>query len=217
MSDLHGREARRAMISEAHTGPLDAEATADLELMTDLLSDPSTWAEPPADLEDRVVDAVATATPAPEASRSRSHRVPKILGVAAAAIAVVVTLTLVTTSRSAPPQYAASLRATALAPGARASARIMPNGAGFHVTLDAHGLAPLPAGGYYQAWLTNAAGIGVPIGTFSSSDGRVTLWSGVSPASFPKLTVTIEAPDGNQASSGRVVLIGFAVRHGSHR
>jgi hypothetical protein len=48
----------------------------------------------------------------------------------------------------------------------------------------------------------------VPIGTFSSSDGLVTLWSSVSPEQFPTITVTIEATDNQQGSSGRRVLIG---------
>jgi hypothetical protein len=47
----------------------------------------------------------------------------------------------------------------------------------------------------------------VPIGTFN--EGRnVTLWAGVSPASFGVLTVTRERADGNQASSGEKVLVG---------
>ena len=59
-----------------------------------------------------------------------------------------------------------------------------------------------------KAWLKDAAGTLVPIGTFSSSDAQVTLWSGVSPATYSTLTVTIEAPDNNQGSSGKVVLRG---------
>ena len=74
--------------------------------------------------------------------------------------------------------------------------------------LDARGLPKLPAGEYYQAWLKNAAGTLVPIGTFSSSDGRVTLWSGVSPKDFRVISVTIEAADGDQGSSGHRVLVG---------
>jgi hypothetical protein len=56
--------------------------------------------------------------------------------------------------------------------------------------------------------LKDASGTLVPIGTFSSSDDRVTLWSGVSPAKFPTLTITIEPVDNNQASSGQRVLMG---------
>ena len=91
---------------------------------------------------------------------------------------------------------------------ARASVAITHNDAGFRVSLDAHGLPQLDAGEYYQAWLKNAKGISVPIGTFSSSDDRVALWSGVSPAAFPTITVTREKADNDQASSGLVVLAG---------
>ena len=49
----------------------------------------------------------------------------------------------------------------------------------------------------------------MPIGSFN--DGRdVTLWAGVPPSSFSTLTVTQEVADGDQASSGLVVLIGQA-------
>jgi hypothetical protein len=56
--------------------------------------------------------------------------------------------------------------------------------------------------------LKDSHGTLVPIGTFSSSDGRVTLWSGVSPKDFNVISVTIEAADGDQGSSGDKVLTG---------
>ena len=78
---------------------------------------------------------------------------------------------------------------------------------GFRIVLEARGLPPLPPGEYYQAWLKNARGTLVPIGTFNT--GRdVTLWAGVSPKEFPTLTVTRERADGIQASSGEKVLVG---------
>ena len=126
---------------------------------------------------------------------------------AAAVIATVVATVLVTRSGTS-PDYEAQLRGTVSAPGAQASADITRNDAGFRITLDANDLPALRAGEYYQAWLKNAAGALVPIGTFSSSDGRVTLWSGLSPKDFPTLTVTIEATDNDQTSSGRQVLVG---------
>jgi hypothetical protein len=47
----------------------------------------------------------------------------------------------------------------------------------------------------------------VPLGTFN--EGRkVTLWAGVSPETFTMLSVTREEADGDQASSGRKVLVG---------
>ena len=46
----------------------------------------------------------------------------------------------------------------------------------------------------------------MPVGTFN--EGRkVTLWAGVSPEGFTALSVTREEADGNQASSGRKVLV----------
>jgi hypothetical protein len=46
----------------------------------------------------------------------------------------------------------------------------------------------------------------VPVGTFN--EGRkVTLWAGVSPKTFTSLSVTREQADGDQASSGRKVLV----------
>lgn len=47
----------------------------------------------------------------------------------------------------------------------------------------------------------------VPIGTFHDGD-HVVLWAGVALEQFPTLTVTEEDADGNQASSGRRVLVG---------
>ena len=80
--------------------------------------------------------------------------------------------------------------------------------AGFRVELRADDLPPLDDGRFYQAWLKGPSGA-IPIGTFSEGDGSwVTLWPGVSPEDYPELTVTIEATDGNQASSGELVLSG---------
>ena len=62
---------------------------------------------------------------------------------------------------------------------------------------------------FYQAWLRNAAGVLVPIGTFNEGED-VTLWAGVSPKDYPTLTVTRERSDGDQASSGERVLVGAA-------
>ena len=65
----------------------------------------------------------------------------------------------------------------------------------------------LDDGRFYEAWLKNAGGVLVPIGTFN--EGRkVTLWAGVSPQQFTTLTVTRERADGDQTSSGEKVLVG---------
>jgi hypothetical protein len=222
MTDDRPNDEREALI--AGDRRLEPDQAAELALLADLLADPSTWADPSPGLEDAIVRAVtdakpAAATSAPradagsrhEAEQSRRRRVVVSLVAAAAAIAIVVVVAAVALSRGAgSPDYAANLSATALAPGAHATVDIDKTAAGFRVTLDASGLPHLQAGEYYQAWLKNAAGVLVPIGTFSSSDGRVTLWSGVSPKAYPTITVTIEAADADQSSSGRRVLVGDA-------
>jgi hypothetical protein len=216
MTDRPTNEEREKLLADARGGALEPQEAAELELLADVLGDSSTWAEPSTGLEDAVVRAVADAEPTTttsgtrpargEARRGRRRVLASVL-TAAAVIATVVATVLVTRGGTS-PDYEAQLTATGSAPGAQASADITRNDAGFRITLDADGLPALPAGEYYQAWLKNAAGALVPIGTFSSSDGRATLWSGVSPEDFPTLTVTIEAPDNDQTSSGRRVLVG---------
>lgn len=77
---------------------------------------------------------------------------------------------------------------------------------GWRIELDAD-LPRLDDGEYYQAWLRNAAGTLVPIGTFNEGDD-VVLWAGVSPLEYPNFSVTREKADGDQGSSGDRVLTG---------
>jgi hypothetical protein len=220
MSDSPTNEEREALIAGDRVHALEPDEAAEISLLADLLADPSSWVEPRSGLEDRIVGAVRAAdadtTPsvgpvaagvhhAPASRRRR--RVVAALAAAAAAIVIVVVTVLVAQGGSG-PDYEAQLTATGLAPGARATVDISRTDAGFRVTLDARGLPHLRAGEYYQAWLKNAADTLVPIGSFSSSDDTVTLWSGVSPKTFPTISVTIESMDNDQASSSRRVLVG---------
>jgi len=207
---------RWALITGGRTRPLVPSEATEVSLLAELLADPSTWVEPRAGLEDEIVHAVVEAGPGlhlasqPHAvSTSRWHRRAAIIGGAAAAIILVAVFAGVFVRHTeAGIAYEAQLQATALAPGAHASVGVMHSAAGFRVVLDSHELPPLPDGQYYQAWLKNAEGTGVPIGTFSSSQDYVTLWAGASPDEFPIISVTIEAADNDQASSGQAVLVG---------
>jgi hypothetical protein len=219
MTDRPTNEEREELLADARGGALDPQEAGELPLLADVLADPSTWAEPGAGLEDTVVRAVAAGaepTTIPprtsDARRTSRHRRRRVLASALAAAALIATVvaTVLVTRGGTSPDYEAQLRGTVSAPRAQASADITRNDAGFRITLDANRLPALRAGEYYQAWLKNAAGALVPIGTFSSSDGRVTLWSGLSPKDFPTITVTIEATDNDQTSSGRRVLVGEA-------
>jgi Anti-sigma-K factor rskA, C-terminal len=208
---------RWALITGGRTRPLVPSEATEVSLLAELLADPSTWVEPQAGLEDTVVRAVVDAGPylhlAPEPQAvptSRWHHRAAIIGGAAAAAVILIALFAGVFVRHTEARivYDGELQATALAPSAHASAGVMQSDAGFRVVLDAHELPQLPEGRYYQAWLKNAQGIGVPIGTFSSSQDYVTLWAGASPDEFPIISVTIEAADDNQASSGQAVLVG---------
>jgi hypothetical protein len=214
MSDRR-QEELEALIANARTEGLAPHEADELSLLAELLGDPSTWAEPTSGLEDSVVQAVleAPSVAGPVATPGRADRAarrPRLaLSLVAAAAAIAIVAGAVAVIRREPsPMFKSRLTATALAPAAHARAEVYRNSAGFHVTLEAGGLAQLPAGEYYQAWLKNASGILVPIGSFSSSDGRITLWSGVSPREFNTMSVTIEKTDGDARSSGQRVLAG---------
>jgi hypothetical protein len=215
---------------------------AELEALSTLLADPGLWAEPPADLEDRVVARIAAEARSPGVVRDldharelrdghapssaggarpsraghgheaavRRHWRPGFLVAAAAGIAAVaVGAWLLFRSVAPQAQFTVALTATELAPGASGSVSMVRTDSGWDIQLTASGLPRLDGGQFYQAWLRNADGILVPIGTFNGGND-VRLWAGVSPADFPTFTVTQEAADGDQASSGQRVLVGTA-------
>ena len=207
MSDLTPHEDRESMILDGYEGPLGPDEVSDAELLASILADSSSWAEPRDDLEDDIVRAVEHDVPEHSRAPWFSRRL-FMVSTAAAAIVLLLAAVVVMRNDSSSKDFNATLRATELAPTAHGDGEITHNNAGFRIEMYAHDLPMLHAGEYYQAWLKNAAGVGVPIGTFSSSDDHVTLWSGVSPEVFPTMTVTIEATDNNPSSSGRVVLVG---------
>jgi hypothetical protein len=131
-----------------------------------------------------------------------------LVGAAATTAVLAVAIGLVVFgSSSTGERFQAALAPTGLAPGATGEATLTKTSSGWRIELDATGLPRLEKGRFYEAWLRNAAGVLVPIGTFN--EGRsVTLWAGVSPKEFKALTVTRERADGDQASSGEKVLVG---------
>jgi len=180
---------------------------AEIERVHGVLADPAVWAEPPLDLQERVVAAIAEEA---GAGRRRRRIRYSVMAVAAAVVlAAGVTVGLQATPRDEPVQFAAPLTGTPLAPHAAANATLTKTQSGWKIELHATGLPRRTDGEFYEAWLKSDAGLLVPIGTFNEG-ADVTLWAGVGPSTFPTLTVTKEVADGNQASSGQVVLIGQA-------
>jgi hypothetical protein len=196
---------RAAYITDGGRRQLDFGQSAEVRLIADLLADASTWSEPRHRLGDTVVDAV---TDLASGSRRPRRRVSKIVAGAAVVLATVAIVFGIVAREDAHAEFDAELRATASAPNASASAELYRNRSGFRVVLDARDLPTLPPGRYYQAWLKNAAGAVIPIGSFSSSQDEVTLWSGASTVGFVRMMVTVESNVDHLASSGPVVLVG---------
>jgi anti-sigma-K factor RskA len=138
--------------------------------------------------------------------RARTSRFAAV-GLAVATVAAAAVAVVVLSRGSSAERFHAALGSTGLVPGAEGEATLTKTTSGWRIELDATGLPRLDNGRFYEGWLKNAAGVLVPIGTFN--EGRkVTLWAGVSPEHFTTLTVTRERADGDQASSGKKVLLG---------
>jgi len=194
-------ESRAELEAQIETSPILADRLAEQERAVSLLRGAGDEVEAPAGLRARL-----------EAQRSaRTVRTPRRLalgGVAAAAVAAAAIVAVVVVgSGSHGTRFQAALGSTPLAPGASGEATLTRTTSGWRIHLDATGLPRLAGDRFYEAWLRGSEGVLVPIGTFNEAR-NVTLWAGVSPASYKVLTVTRERADGNQASSGEKVLVG---------
>jgi hypothetical protein len=191
-----------------------------------VLSLPETWADPPPALQDEILSSMraerdrAGSTPsnvtdlaARDSHRrvtSRRARRPFWVGIAAAAALAVAVAVGISTLRGSSPDETVALVGTELAPTASGQAEISSTPSGFRIDLDIDGLAPATPGTYYQAWLKNAAGDLVTIGTFHARGGGhdIVLWSAVDPQDYSTLTVTLQRDGAGAESSGQVVLAG---------
>ncbi len=219
---------RIAYLSGEAVDSLTARERAELDELRALLGTPATWEEPDAALQERVVSAIADearrprpveSAPAapvkpetPRPRRRRWFRRPALAfgGLATAAAAIVVAIVLAVGSSSpAPLRFAMVVSGTTLAPGAHGSGTLTKMSSGWEIQLSATGLPHLSGSHYYQAWLKNAAGILVPVGTFNDAQ-HVILWSGAPVTQFRSFSVTVQPANGNPVSSGRLVLVGTA-------
>ena len=194
-------EHRAEVEARIEASPILADRLAEQERAVGLLRGAGDEVEAPAGLRARL-----------DAQRSaRTVRTPRRLvlgGVAAAAVAAAAVVAVVVVgSGSTGTRFQAALGSTPLAPGASGEATLTRTTSGWRIHLDATGLPRLAGDRFYEAWLRGSEGVLVPIGTFNEAR-NVTLWAGVSPASYKVLTVTRERADGNQASSGEKVLVG---------
>ena len=200
---------------------LDDGDRADLDDLKALLSEPSVWATPPAELEDAVVAAVgAEAEAAPPASRSmptarsaqRSwRRAAPWIGAAAAAVVLAVGLVAVSGQDEGSDELVVALAPPDSTSDLAGSATLTRSASGWRIELDAPGLPRLDDGRFYEAWMRSDDDVVVSLGTFNEGED-VVLWGGVPPREFPTITVTREEADGDPSSSGDRVLSGQIVR-----
>jgi hypothetical protein len=195
-------ERRVELEARIESSPILADRLAEQQRAVALLRDAGEQVDAPAGLRTRL-DAQRSARPVRTPRRLALGGVA-VAAVAAAAVAVAV---VVGGSGSHGTRFQAALGPTPLAAGSSGEATLTRTQSGWRIHLHATGLPRLSGDRFYEAWLRSSTGVLVPIGTFNEGD-NVTLWAGVSPASYKVLTVTRERADGNQASSGQKVLVG---------
>lgn len=140
-------------------------------------------------------------------SLSRLSWAVPVTAVAAAALTVGVVAVDRWLEPDPPPGQVHQATGSQLAPSADARVVIRDMPAGFAIAIDARGLPAAAPGSYYAAWLRGPSGT-VPLGSFHAHrTGRpVTLWSGVDPAAYPTLVVTLQAEGEPLTPSELVVL-----------
>jgi hypothetical protein len=191
---------RRAALETRVAGSSElADRLAEQTRAVELTRSAAATVEAPASLRERIE--------APQ--RARRSTMPRRIGLIAAGAAAVlaVAVGLSVSGSQTSDRFHAALAPTGAVPDARGEATLTKTTSGWRIELDATGLPRLDGARFYQAWLRNAAGVLVPIGSFNEGED-VTLWAGVSPKDFTTLTVTREQADGEQASSGEKVLVG---------
>jgi Anti-sigma-K factor rskA, C-terminal len=193
-------ERRAALETRIAESPELADLLAEQQRAVELAHFAAAEVDAPASLRARIE----------EPRRARRTLTPRrlaLVGAGAAAVLVVAIGLSVLGSETSGERFNAALAPTDVLPGAGGEATLTKTISGWRIELDATGLPRLDGGRFYEAWLRNAAGVLVPIGTFNEGQD-VTLWAGVSPKDFTTLTITRELSDGDQASSGEKVLVG---------
>lgn len=208
-----------------HLDSLDDPSEDELAELAALLVRVDAWDDPPPELEDAVVaaiaaevdaerDAVVAASARHDAPTSlaqyRSRRVVSMTGLLGAAAAVAVMIAgIVLIRRGGDEGTVFALAGTDAAPGASAEVRMSATPAGLKIELDADGLPGAPDGFMYEAWVGDG-NVAISTGTFHlrGGDAPIELWAGVTDPSFHRLWITLEPIDDDASPSGDTRLSG---------
>jgi hypothetical protein len=199
----------RAEYLASAAGPVPPDAER-LDLIRDMLGREATWAEPPPEVADRLLAAIEAERPPGESEPETNRRWLTPVAVAVGMAAIVILVVGLTGVFSSPDQQIVAISGTDLQPGATGEAAIREAGSGWWIRLDIADLPAADVGTYYEGWVWNDQGDGVSIGTFHlrGDPEPVVLWSGVDPADYPAIWVTLEDEDGDPSASERVVMRG---------
>jgi hypothetical protein len=197
------------LASASGAEPSDRER---LDLIRQILTEDSTWSEPPPEVADRLLAAVAVQraparTEPPDETRNWAWPAAAVIvGVAAFGIVVAGLLGVF----SNPEEQVVAIAGTELQPEAIGHAAIRETETGWWIRLEVDHLPAAETGTYYEGWVWNDDREGVSIGTFHfrGEEKSVVLWSGVDPADYPAIWVTLEDEDGDPSASDRVVMWG---------
>lgn len=194
------------LATAAGQAPSDRER---LDLIRAILTQDVTWAEPPPGVADRLLVAIGGEKRATEPIVVGSRHwgwAAAIAGVAAVAMLVAGLLGVF----SSPEEQVIPIAGTDLEPGASGEVAIRETDAGWWIRLDVVDLPAAAEGMYYEGWVWNDDDEGVSVGTFHlrGGDQSVVLWSGVDPADYPAIWVTLEDEDGDPSASDRIVMWG---------
>lgn len=196
------------LASASRPEPSDRER---LDLIREILGEETTWAEPPPEVADQLIAAIGAESGADVVRPLRQkRRLPRVAAVVAASAAVILVVAGLAGVFSAPDQQVIAVEGTDLQPEATGEAAIREADAGWWIRLTVDNLPAAARGTFYEGWVWNDDGQGVSIGTFHlrGGDESVVLWSGVDPADYPAIWVTLEDEDGDPAASDRIVMRG---------
>jgi len=173
----------------------------DLEAGRIALMDPATWEEPPPELENQVIGLISGNR---KTARTRLGRVERWVRPVAAAAAVVIAAGVYGLVRTPAPDWRIAMPGTDLAPRATSTVAGWNTESGTRMVVTIEGLDAAPAGYVYEFWLSQGP-LHISAGTFSGG-GEIDLWTGVARADFPRLWVTLEPLDDDEAPSRQTVL-----------
>lgn len=173
----------------------------DLEAGRIVLTDPATWEEPPPELAAQVIGLIAGNQ---SRAATRLGRLERWVRPIAAAAIVVIAAGLYGLLRTPPPDWEVAMPGTDLAPLAMSNIAGWNTESGTRMVVTIDGLDPAPTGYVYEFWLSQGP-LHISAGTFSAG-GEIALWTGVTRADFPRLWVTLEPLDDDEAPSTHTVL-----------